>query len=272
VKNQVKFIVWGLVVAVLGCGGEDKGSGTVARPGASGGASEEPTAVAETNAGEKPWDPALGTATISGVVKFDGKPPRRRPISFGAKKECADIHTTPLLDESIIVNANGSLKNVFISVKKGLEEWKFPVPTEPVVMNQVGYTFTPHVLGVQAGQPITIRNSDPFTHNVHSFPARNKSFNFGQTKQGQEDTRTFTLPETNMFKVKCEIHTWMLCNVCVVNHPFFMFTGDDGAFRLEGMPPGEFTIEAQHEEFKKQSKKVTVGDKDSQSIEFTFKE
>ncbi len=38
----------------------------------------------------KPWDPALGTATITGSVKFDGKKPRMRPIDMaGADEKCA---------------------------------------------------------------------------------------------------------------------------------------------------------------------------------------
>ena len=267
----MRLIVCGMVVAILGCSGKDEDSGTVARPaaGASNKATEEPTAVVKTTEGAKPWDPALGTATISGVVKFDGKPPRRCPISFGAKKECADLHTNPVLDESIIVNSDGSLKNVFVWVRKGLDDWKFPTPSDPVVLDQKGCTFIPHVLGVQTGQPITIRNSDPFTHNVHAFAARNLGFNFGQTMQGQEDIKTFNRQEI-MFKIKCDVHTWMETWVSVVDHPYFAVTRDDGAFEISNLPPGEYSIEAQHEELGKQRLTVTVRDKETKPIEFTF--
>ena len=39
------------------------------------------------------WDPGVGTATISGSVKFDGKKPRLRPIDMaGADAKCAEAH------------------------------------------------------------------------------------------------------------------------------------------------------------------------------------
>ncbi len=76
------------LVSLLGCPGE-QGDGQVGQP--SGG---ETTKPAKSGAGDgKPWDAALGTATIMGSVKFDGKPPRMRPIDMaGADAKCAELH------------------------------------------------------------------------------------------------------------------------------------------------------------------------------------
>ena len=84
-----------------------------------------------TQAGDgKPWDPALGTATISGSVKFDGKQPRSRPIDMaGADEKCAELHGgVRQKPDTVIVNDNGTLRNVFVWVKSGAEGWDFPMP------------------------------------------------------------------------------------------------------------------------------------------------
>lgn len=268
-------MVLGFLAAVIGCGGGDNDDiAPVAQPG-SGAGQVTPAASADADAapagGAKEWDPALGTATIKGVVKFDGKPPRRRPIDFGAKKECSALHTMDLLDESAIVNADGRLKNVFIYVKKGLGGFTFPAASEPVVLNQVGCNFTPHVVGARVNQDILIRNSDPVTHNVHAVPTLNSGFNFSQTTKGKEDVKKFGREEF-MFKIVCDVHTWMGTYVSVVNHPYFVVSGDDGVFELPNLPPGEYDIEARHELFGRQQLTIKVADKGTQEIEFTFKE
>ncbi len=269
------LIVCGLLVIIAGCSGGDDGNGG---PGKVGDVKptngDKPEAVAEEDEpkGEgKAWDPALGTATVSGVAKFSGKPPRRRPIDMSGKQECAKIHSEPVLDESIILGEEGALANVFVWVKKGLKGWDFPTPSEPVVLNQQGCMFHPHVQGVQTGQDILIRNSDPVTHNIHAFPNRNNPFNFSQAKQGAEETQQFRRRDV-MVKIKCDVHTWMNGYLGVVDHPFFVTTGEDGKFELPKLPPGEYTIEAWHEEFGAQTEKVTLGDGESKELEFTFKD
>ena len=217
----------------------------------------------------KKWDPSLGTATIAGVVSFSGKAPRRRPIDMGAKPECGKLHQNKVLDESIVVNPNGTLKHVFVWVKKGLERWRFAAPKEPVLLDQKGCVYVPHVFGVQVKQPLSVRNSDPTMHNIHSFSTRNAPFNFGQTPAQEALTRKFKRPEV-MVKVKCDVHGWMSSYVGVVRHPFFSVTGDEGKFDLRNLPPGEYTVEAWHEEYGRETLDVTVADKESKEIKFAF--
>ncbi len=219
----------------------------------------------------KQWDPALGTVTIKGVVKFNGKAPKRKPIDMGGKPECAAHAANKPLDETIIVNADGSLKNVFVYVRKGVDEWIFPIPETPAVIEQKGCMFTPHVLGVRAGQKLMVRNGDSCAHNVRAAPSsgENAPFNFTQTRFGAEDVKTFNHRDV-FVKVNCDIHGWMGANIGVVENPFFAITGDDGKFELKGLPKGEYTIEARHEEFGRKTQSISAADKETKEIAFEF--
>jgi plastocyanin len=214
------------------------------------------------------WNPAMGTATVTGTVRFDGKPPRRRPVQMGAEPACAEHHKTPPVSETVIVNADGTLRNVFVVIKKGLQGWKFPVPSEPVVLDQVGCTYVPHVFGVRTGQTVNIRNSDGVEHNVHLFSKRNGRLNFAQTKGASRD-HVFKRQEV-MVQLKCDIHGWMKSWAGVVKHPFFAVTADGGTFELKGLPPGDYEVEAWHEKYGSQTGKVTVGDNETKTVDFTF--
>lgn len=216
----------------------------------------------------KDWDSARGTASITGAVTFSGKAPRPQRIVMKADEECEALHTEGALDESVVVNRDGALGNVFVWVKRGLEGWRFPVPSEPVTLEQKGCVFVPHVLGVQVRQDVLIRNRDPLLHNVHSHSKRNFGFNFGQTV-GKENRESFRRPEV-MVTVKCDMHPWMSCHIGVLPHPFFAVTGDDGSFELKGLPPGDYTIEAWHEVYGAKTMNITVGDKETTKLQFGF--
>lgn len=253
---------WSVIVALAlaGCGDDDGKSQDNGEKGSGG---------EDVSQNAKAWDPALGTVTVKGTVKFKGTPPRRRPVDTGAEPKCE--HLGEVLDESVIVNDDGTLKNVFVWVKKGLGDWRFPVPTEAALLSQKGCTYRPHVQALQARQELVIRNDDDFLHNVHVFAKRNKDFNLGQAQKGMETTKTFSRPEV-MIKVKCDVHGWMSSYIGVVSHPYFAVTGDDGSFEFANLPPGEYTVEAWHEVFDAQTLVVKVDDKESKDIEFTFEE
>ncbi|MBI3268123.1 MAG: carboxypeptidase regulatory-like domain-containing protein [Planctomycetes bacterium] len=223
--------------------------------------------VGADNVAAKPWDPAQGKATIQGVVKFKGEAPKRRPVDMGSEPDCAALHAEPVLSESVIVNGNGTLRNTFVWVKSGLSGWTFTPPGTPVVLDQKGCGYVPHVLGVQAGQALTIRNGDPLMHNIHSIAAQNPEFNFAQIKGAKEKTVTFAAPEVAI-EVKCDVHGWMGAYVAVVEHPFFAVTGEDGAFRISGLPAGEYVVEAWHEKLGTRTAKLTVTD--GQTVEAAF--
>jgi plastocyanin len=231
---------------------------------ACGGGTEQAAPAAQV---PNPVDPATAGA-IAGKIAFEGVAPAPQPIKMSSDPNCEQAGGGATTD-TIVVN-DGALANVFVYVKEGLGTLKFPVPAAPVVLDQKGCRYTPHVLGVQTGQPLEIVNSDATLHNVHAVPASNREFNTGQPIQGMKHTHTFSTREV-MVPFRCNVHGWMQAYVGVLDHPFYAVSGRDGTFQLEGLPPGTYTIEAWHEKLGTQTQSVTVGEKETKDVAFAFK-
>ncbi len=205
---------------------------------------------------------------VTGKVSFQGTPPKAARLMMNADPVCMRQHKEPMYSEEVVVNKNGTLKNVLVYVKEGLGNKKFDVPTQKIVFDQKGCTYHPHVLGIQTGQELEVVNNDPTLHNVHSLSKLNSQFNVAQPKQGMKLSKKFDKPET--FRVKCEVHTWMGAYIGVFSHPFFAVTGDDGTFSLKQLPAGDYTIEAWHEKYGTQTMKVKVGATGAATANFTY--
>lgn len=210
----------------------------------------------------------LFAGSITGKVNFTGTAPQGEQISMSADPVCASLHSEPVFAETVIVNDNGTLRNVFVYVKEGLEGKTFPAPTEAVTIDQKGCQYHPHVFGIQVGQPLEIVNSDATLHNVHSLAEKSKQFNLGMPLQGMKLTKKFENPEV-MAKLKCDVHPWMSAYIGVLSHPFYSVTGEDGAFEIKDLPSGDYTIEAWHEQYGAQTQTVTVSEGPA-SVEFNF--
>ena len=211
---------------------------------------------------------AVDGGTLTGRALFTGAAPASAPIRMDADPVCLLQNKDGATAEEVVVNSNGTLKNVFVYVKQGLEGQKFEPPAEPVIFDQKGCRYHPHVFGVMVNQPFEIMNSDGTLHNVHSLAKASKEFNLGMPIQGMKLTQKFTAPEV-MVKITCEVHPWMNAYGGVLEHPFYSVTGDDGSFSIQGLPSGEYTIEAWHEKFGAQTATVKVPDQGE--VNFTFK-
>ena len=224
----------------------------------------------------KPAGPAMAPdevngGTVTGKVAFSGVQPKPAEIDMSANPVCARAHAKePALAEDVLVNSNGTLRNVFVWVKAGLPDATWTPPAAGVVIDQVGCVYQPRVLGIMVGQKFEIHNSDLTNHNVHSASVANESWNTSQPPKGDPMIRTFTKQEV-MVTMKCNVHPWMKAYVGAVAHPFFAVTGGDGTFTIKGLPPGTYTIETWHEKYGAQQQQVTVGARESKTVEFVFK-
>lgn len=214
-------------------------------------------------------DPATA-ATVTGKVNFEGTPPKMPAINMSAEPDCRKLHGGAVNADQVVVNSNNTLKDVFVWVKGGLEGKRFEVKSEPATLDQKGCIYTPHVVAVQTQQKINVLNSDPLTHNIHPLPKENREWNKSQPPGATPIAESFPRQEI-MMPVKCNIHPWMRAYINVVDHPFFAVTGEDGSFSIAGLPPGTYTLEAQHEKYGAQEVSVTVGPSETKEADFTYK-
>lgn len=214
-------------------------------------------------------DPATA-GVIAGKILFTGKAAPPKKIDMTEDPQCNKLHASPVVDRAVAVNKNGTLANVFVYIKGGLEGKKFAPPTFAAVIDQRGCWFEPRVLGIQTGQELEVTNSDPVTHNIHPRAHVNREWNQSQAEGSAPLERRFAWPEI-MIRVKCNIHNWMHAWIGVVSNPYFAVTGSDGNFELKNVPPGEYTIGAWQEELGEQEQHVTVALSGKAEIAFTFK-
>lgn len=213
------------------------------------------------------------TGTITGRVVFKGTPPKPKEVSASAMKaadaKCAALHKgKPLHIAEVQVGANGGLKWVLVYIK-GNVKGNFKAPTKPVIVDQTGCLFVPHVAAAQVGQPVEFRNGDPLLHNIRANSKQGQSFNIAQPVKGMKQVRKFNKPEIGI-QLRCDVHWWMAGYLHVLPHPFFAITSDDGTFTIKGVPAGTYTIAAWHEKLGEQTKRVTVKPNATVQVEFVF--
>jgi plastocyanin len=249
-----------LAASVVACGGGNSGTSST---------SSEPSAPSATPTGLKVDASTAGD--VKGTVTIDGVAPKNAAIRMNADPKCVSFNKTPQFQETYTVGSDGkSLANVFVYVKDGLGNYVYDTPSAPITIDQQNCRYNPHVFGIRVGQPLEIINSDDTLHNIHATPKGNSEFNTGQPIKGMKTTHTFDKPEV-MVPFKCDVHGWMNAFLGVMEHPYYAVTGTDGTFELKTLPAGTYTIEAWHEKLGTQEQKVTIGEKETKDIAFTFK-
>jgi plastocyanin len=122
-------------------------------------------------------------------------------------------------------------------------------------MDQRDERFVPHVLAIVAGTWVDFPNDDRTYHNVFSL-SKTKEFNLGRYAVGHSKAVRFERP--GVVRVFCEIHSHMSGFILVFAHRYFAVTDDEGRYRLEGVPPGTYTVTVWNETIKGDPPKRTV--------------
>ncbi len=215
-------------------------------------------------------DPAAA-GSLLGTVRFKGKRPAGKPILMESEQACQELHKTPVVHEAVETGRNGALANAFVYIKAGLEGKTFAPPETAVVLDQRGCRFIPRVVALRTGQTLTVRNSDPVSHNIHPQPHNNRDWNQQQPPQSEDLRRRFERPEV-MIPVKCNIHSWMRTWIGVLDHPYFTVTDKSGTFAFENLPPGEYTVAVWHEHLGEITRSVRVQPKDAAAADFLYRQ
>lgn len=220
------------------------------------------------------YKPTGNEGTITGKVAFTGTPAEAKKIDMSADPVCAQKNPSGTTEDVKV--KDGKLEDVFVYIKDGqtadgkkIGDLTFTPPTEAVVLDQNGCHYKPHVLGVMTGQKLSVKNSDPTTHNVHPSPKSNPEWNQSQTSGAPDIVKTFSRAET-LIPVKCNQHPWMKAQIGVLKHPYFAVSKEDGTFTLKGVPAGSYTVVAWHEKFGEKTMQVKVDAKGSATADFSY--
>ncbi len=256
--SEIRGLLASSLVAVLlvGCGGGDS--------------AENAPAATETAAApaENPVDAATA-GNIHGTIKFTGTAPKAVAIDMADEPTCQTATGGTAVIEDVVVGADGGLANVFVYVKSGLDPaLKFPVGPGKEI-DQQGCQYHPHVIGLQAGEQLTVKNGDPVLHNINATPTTNRGFNRSQPQAGMTFETQFASDEI-MIPVRCDVHGWMSAYIGVTSHPYHSVTAADGTFSLDRLPPGTYTLEAWHEKYGTATQEVTVATGQTAEVTFEF--
>jgi len=214
--------------------------------------------------------PVARAADIIGNIALKGTPPPEVPYTpLMENSDCAAMYKTVPTTHFYVVGPKGELADVVVSLN-GVTGKSTGPSQPPVVLDQKGCLYTPQILAIQTGQKLTVKNSDNCIHNVHCTPkvAGNDEHNDAQMAGGADLTYTFAKPEMFM-TFKCDVHPWMFAWVSVFDSPYYSISGPDGKFVIKNVPPGKYTVAANHRKLGAQTQDVEVKDSDV-TVNFTF--
>jgi plastocyanin len=137
--------------------------------------------------------------------------------------------------------------------------------TSRVRLDQRNETFLPHVLAVTTGTVVDFPNSDSVYHNVFSL---SKAARFDLGRYGAGRSRSVRFERPGIVRVFCDIHSHMNAFILVFSHPFFAVTDAEGRFRIDGVPPGNYSLVAWSDKGSFEPKSVVVTDGAASQIEF----
>jgi plastocyanin len=134
--------------------------------------------------------------------------------------------------------------------------FKTNAPGKIMEISQKDKRFVPYILPLVAGQQLRFPNQDKIYHNVFSISPL-ATFDLGQYK-GSDPARTVVLENYGVVPIYCNIHPKMIAYAVVLENTAFALTDNEGAFRIDGLPAGTYTINAWRPKAKRVSQPIVI--------------
>ncbi len=214
--------------------------------------------------------PVPDGATLRGRVVFDGAVPVAE--TFLITKDhaaCGSGH----VERQEVRAAHGALRDVVVSLQAVGRGKPWPAVGSHAV-DQRQCAFHPTLQVVPAGAELAIVNSDPVLHNIHAYEvvgrARRTLFNLAQPKSGERLVRTVNTRRSEVVRLECDAHNWMLGWLYVADHPYYAVVGENGTFAIDDIPPGTYRVRAWHPALGVQEREITLGARGHAELAFHF--
>lgn len=180
--------------------------------------------------------PVDNGGTIEGKVVFTGQVPMKKVIP-----DDPETCGSPRDEAQVVVGNDKGVKDAVVYLE-GIESGKpWPERSEPPSLNNQDCAFVPQMLAMRPGT-LVVTNFDPVFHNTHGFYGRRTAFNVALPRKDMEVEQELRRP--GIVRVECDEHGHMHARILVASNPYHHVTAEDGAFSLEDVPPGTYTLVA----------------------------
>lgn len=274
-KTSAALIIslFGLSVFIQSCGGgettespqNEQQQEVLAKP------PDQPAKTAENNIGS--IDVGTGNGNLSGVVQFTGNVPKAQKFQVAKDPNTCGSGTREI--QEVNVDAGGGLIGAVVYLESVEGGKGFDDPVDGYLLNQEGCRFVPHLLVVRKGADVSIVNSDPVLHNIHTYQiigrVRRSMFNIAQPEQYQKITKTIDPSNSNVIKVECDAHNFMHAWIFTAENPYYAVTDASGSFSITDIPAGKYTIKVWNPTLETAEQQVAVVGGQENSINISIK-
>lgn len=207
---------------------------------------------------------------------------------FGAA-ETPEVYTlsgtVQVTDTKLTTEGAKNQKAVVVYLEK-IGEKKYPKPSDkPVVLDQKGLVFIPHVMAIQKGTTVEFLNSDTTEHNVFCVDEcckivedinskKPKFLDLGNFAGGQKANHTFDIPGESV--MLCKLHPEMAAYIVVLETSYFAIAEIDGAtqsakFSVENVPAGKYVVKTWNQRVESAEQEVVVGNGAADDVKIDLK-
>lgn len=179
--------------------------------------------------------------TISGTVTYTGGAYTAPKLDVTKDNEVCD-HAAAVDRKLLVDGPSKGVANVVVFIAKIGTGKPFG---DAALMDNVGCMFEPYVALHPYTKPMTVRNSDPVTHNTNLTKSKNDGIN-PLLAQGATEDWAVSKGEKRPFQVGCDVHGWMEAWVWVIDHPYYVRSGSNGQYTMADVPAGEYQLRAWH--------------------------
>lgn len=209
--------------------------------------------------------PSKALGKVAGKVWLEG--PFKKPPPLKVYKN-QDFCGAQVPNESLIVGPQGSLRNAVVIIH-GWAQQRIDRTLKRLFLDNRNCAFVPHVQVAPLGSEVLLLNSDPILHTVHARIGSETLFNVGLPNWRQVKKR---ISRPGVIRIDCDVlHTWMSAYVVVTASRYFAVTDEKGEFVIEGVPAGNYEIEAWHEKLGRHPKRASITEGSTSRIDFVYR-